>query len=328
VIHIGGYTAESQGIASATFRDGALTLESVERCPEKPSFLALAPGGAHLYAAHEFDDGLVSAFGFRETGALRYLGSVPAGGSAPCHLSVHPSGRFVLVANWGSGSIAVLPVEGNGRLGPATDVVEHPKTAAHMVVTDPGGRWVLAVHFGAGMVFTYDLDLVTGRLRQQHATPIHLDGNAGPRHLAFHPNGTTIYVVNEHESTVTTCSYNAERGHLETLATVGTAPDDVPSADNHPSAILVSPDGRFVYVANRGHDSVAVLATEPRLRLVATYECGGWPRDLAFVSAGQWLLVANERDDRVTVLSVDAAAGSLAVCSTYASTAPTCILPA
>jgi 6-phosphogluconolactonase len=286
----------------------------------------VAPDGRRLYAVHELEEGLVSAFAIGERGDLRLLGTQPCGGAEPCHLSVHPSGRFALSAHWGSGSIAVQPIDGEGRVGPPTDVVEHSNRFAHMVVTDPAGRWVLAVHLGAGTVSTCHLDLGSGRLELR--SQAHLHPGAGPRHLAFHPDGTTVYVVNELDSTVTACGYEAESGRLTPGPTVRTLPEDAVEK-NFPSAIRVAPDGRFVYVGNRGHDSIGVLSTEPSLRLVATYPSGGeFPRDLAFSRDGRLLWIANERGNRIVGLAVDPTDGSLG--STNLSLRlpkPTCVLP-
>jgi 6-phosphogluconolactonase len=327
VIYLGSYTAESgEGVGVATVRDGALCLESTAACPPRPSYLAMAPDGRTLHAAHELEEGLVSAFAIGERGALRLLGAQPCGGAEPCHLSVHPSGRFVLSAHWGSGSIAVQPIDGEGRVGLPTDVVEHSKRHAHMVVTDPAGRWVLAVHLGAGTVSTYHLDLGSGRLELRSQARLH--PGAGPRHLAFHPDGTTVYVVNELDSTMTACGFEAESGRLTPGATVRTLPEEA-VGENYPSAIRVAPDGRFVYVGNRGHDSIGVLSTEPSPRLVATYPSGGeFPRDLAFGRDGRLLWVANERGDRIVGLAVDPTDGSLSSTSlSLQLPKPTCVLP-
>jgi 6-phosphogluconolactonase len=327
VIYLGGYTAHGgRGIGVATLREGGLALDSTVHCPDDPTFLAVAPGGQTLYAVHELAEGLVSAFAIGVGGTLRLLGTRGSGGAQPIHLSVHPSGRYLLVANWGSGSIAVLPIDADGALGTATDVVGHPKPYAHMVATDPAGRWVLAVHYGVGSVFTYHLDLQAGRLRPQHQ--VHLHPGAGPRHLAFDPQGAVVYVVNEADSTVTACAYDPDSGRLAPGATARTVPPDTP-VDNYPSAVLVSPDGRFVYVANRFHDSIGVLATQPSPRLLATYPCGGaFPRDMAFGDGGRLLYVANERTDSVTGLRVDPVDGSLVPAAwTLTMPRPTCVLP-
>lgn len=328
MIYLGSYTAGSgEGVGAATVRDGALRLESTAACPPRPSYLALAPDGRTLYAAHELEEGLVSAFAVGERGELRLLGTQPCGGAEPCHLSVHPSGRFVLSAHWGSGSIAVQPIDGEGLVGPPTDVVGDSKRYAHMVVTDPAGRWVLVVHLGAGTVSTCHLDLESGRLELRSQAQLH--AGAGPRHLAFHPDGTTVYVVNELDSTVTACGYEAESGRLTPGAMVRTLPEEAVVGENFPSAIRVAPDGRFVYIGNRGHDSIGVLSTEPSLRLVATCPSGGaFPRDLAFSRDGRLLWIANERADRIVGLAVDPTDGSLSPTNlSLQLPKPTCVLP-
>lgn len=327
MIYLGGYAARGgQGTGMAALREGVLAVASVAGCPDDPTFLAVAPGGRTLYAVHELADGLVSAFAIGGDGRLRLLGTQGSGGALPIHVSVHPSGRYLLCANWGSGSLAVLPIDADGAVGAATHVVEHPRPYAHMMTTDPAARWVLAVHYGVGAVFTYHLDLESGRLRPQGQARLH--AGAGPRHLAFHPGGAALYVVNEADSTVTACGWDPDGGRVEPGETVRTVPAEV-LADNYPSAVLVSPDGRFVYVANRFHDSVAVLATGPSLRLIATYPCGGeFPRDMALGEQGRLLYVANERADLVTGLAVDPVDGSL-VAADWAvrMPRPTCVLP-
>ena len=327
MLYLGGYTAGSgAGVGVATVRDGVLSLESVVACPPRPSYLVLAPNRRVLYAAHELEEGLVSAFAVEDGGSLRLLETQPCRGADPCHLSVHPSGRFVLSAHWRSGSIAVQPVDGDGRLGSPTHLIESPKRHAHMVVTDPGGRWVLAVHLGAGTVSTYELDVRSGRLELR--SEARLGERAGPRHLAFHPGGAALYVVNELDSTVTACGYEPESGRVTPGATVRTVPEGT-GVENYPSAIRVSRDGRFVYVGNRGHDSVAVLATEPRLRLVATYPAGGaFPRDLAFSADGRLLWVANERGECVVAHAVDPLDGGLSQTGLRLQrSTPTCVVP-
>ena len=327
MIYLGGYSSRAgRGVGVAALRDGRLALESTVDGRDDPTFLAVAPDRRTLYAVHELADGLVSAFAIGEGGRLRPLGTQPSGGAQPIHLSVHPSGRYLLCANWGSGSIAVHPLDAGGAPGPAADLLAYPKPYAHMVVSDPAGRWVLAVHYALGTVFTYHLELDSGRLRPQRETRLHR--GAGPRHLAFHPDGGAVYVVNEADSTVTACAWDPERGSLDPGETVRTVPPE-PPVENYPSAVLVSPDGRFVYVANRFHDSIGVLATEPRLRLTATYPCGGaFPRDMAFADGGRLLLVANERADLVTGLVVDPADGGLLPAPwRLMFPGPTCVLP-
>jgi 6-phosphogluconolactonase len=327
MLYLGSYSGGgAAGIGVLTVGDGAPALGRAAACAPDPSYLAMAPGGRVLYAVHELQDGLVSAFAVDPAGTLRGLGTRSSGGSAPCHVSVHPGGRYLLTANHGSGSVAVHPIAGDGALGPPSDVVDGGPRA-HMVVADPAARWVLAIRLGAGTVTTYRLDDRSGRLHVEREARLHR--GAGPRHLAFHPSGTAAFVVNELDSTVTACAYDPATGALDPRTTVRTVPDGT-AAENYPSAILVAPDGRFVYVANRGHDSVAVLATEPDLRLVAAAPCGGeYPRDLALDPGGRRLYAANQRSGTVTCMAVDPAGGGVAEPAwRLPIPAPTCLLPA
>jgi 6-phosphogluconolactonase len=354
MIYLGGYSAPRGTVVLARETGSGLALESTVDCPANPTYLALAADRRTLYASHELDEGTLSAFALDPGGAPRLLGSWASGGALPCHLSVHPSGRFVLTAHWGSGELAVHPVGADGSLGEARHVLPTGKAAAHMIRCDPTGRWVLAVHLGLGTVTTYRLDPDTGRL-YAHAVAA-LPPTSGPRHLAFHPTGAgptrplrtgcgralpahagtdragsehRVYIVNELHSTLTAASFDPETGRLALGGTVSTLPAGV-ELTNHPSAVLVSPDGRHVYVANRFHDSVAVFGTSPRLRLLATYPCGGdFPRDLALTPDGARLYVANERSGAVAGFLVDPADGSLTPSGVpLTMPGPACVLPA
>jgi len=337
MIYLGGYSAGARASGASALNaapgtvvlaretGAGLAVESTVDCPANPTYLALSPDRRTLYASHELDDGQLSAFAVGPGGALRLLGSRPSGGANPCHLSVHPSGRFVLTAHWGSGELAVHPVAADGALGKARHVLPTGKAAAHMIRCDPSGRWVLAVHLGLGTVTTYRLDQGTGRLDAHAVTT--LPPTSGPRHLAFDPTDAgRAYVVNELHSTLTAAAFDPDTGRLAAGVTVSTLPAGVETA-NHPSAVLVSPDGRHVYVANRFHDSVAVFAASPRLRLLATYPCGGdFPRDMAL--AASRLYVANERSGAVVGFAVDPADGSLTPSGApLAMPGPACVLP-
>jgi 6-phosphogluconolactonase len=328
MIYLGGYSAGAPDgrIGLAALTDTGLVLKSTVDCAANPSYLTLGPGRRVLYAVHELDEGLVSAFEVGYGGALRPLGSQPSGGAHPCHLSVHPSGSYLLTANYGSGSFSVHPIGPDGSLGAVTGFVETPKSHAHMIIPDPWGNWVLGVNLGTGAVTTFGLDMEDGWLVLQQEA--YMDVGAGPRHLAFHPDGDALYVANELHSTVTACRYNRTDGRMEPVATVSTLPAGT-TIENHPSAIRVSPDGRFVYLANRLHDSVAVFATAPALRLVATYPVGGeFPRDIALTADGRLLIAANERGDALTGLVVDPTDGSLTPAGwSLPYPAPTCVLP-
>ncbi|MQA25287.1 MAG: beta-propeller fold lactonase family protein [Micromonosporaceae bacterium] len=305
-----------------------------------PSYLALSPDGRFLYAANALDAGAVSAFAVEGDGVLRPLGSRSTHGSNPCHVHVRPDGRHVLSANYKSGSVAVHPVAPDGSLGEASDVVRHTGAGpdperqdgphAHQVVSDPAGRFVLAVDLGADAVFTYTLD--SGKLTP--AGEARWRPGAGPRHLAFHPSGRVAYVSDELDSTVTACAYDPERGRLTRQRIVPAVPEagGQPGAGaerNYPSEVLVSADGRFVYVANRGRDCVAWFAADDELTPLGSAPCGGrWPRHIAFGRDGRLLHVANQHSDNLATLHVRDD-GSLTPAGPAASTGtPTMVLPA
>jgi 6-phosphogluconolactonase len=310
-IYIGSY-ASGITVARQDPGSGALDVVANTAAPSA-SFLARHPGGRHLYAANETDDGTVTAFVAEEDGRLTPLNSEPTGGVSPCHLVVHPAGRHLLTANYGTGSIAVHPLNVDGYIGSLTDLVQHRGTGpradrqegphAHQVRVTPDAQHVLAVDLGADSVFLYRLDLGTGKLALDGAA--RTDPGAGPRHLVFGTGGT-IHVTCELDSTVVSFSYRDG-----TLTRLDAMPSTVepPRVANHPSEIAQSVDGRFVYVANRGQDVVTVFGVDgPRLRPVVDVACGGtWPRHLAVV--GPYLYVANQRSHQVACFRLDPGTG-------------------
>ena len=329
---IRGYVAGfgESGIRVLDVDDGHMTVRPGAAVADS-SYLALSEDRRLLYAVLEdADAGQVAAFAV-ERDELRPFGNQPTGGSSPCHLSVHPSGRFVLSANYGSGSISVHPIDDDGSLGERTDLVQHHGGGpvrgrqdgphAHMVAADPSGAHVLAVDLGTDAVYRYRLDVDAGRLFADGVTS--LPPGTGPRHLAFHPDGRHAFVVGELDSAV----HVLDLATMDPGAAVATLPGDA-NQSNHPSAIRISDDGRFCYVANRGHDSIAVLAVVdgPSLRLTTTVPCGGeHPRDL--VLADDWLFVANQFSSRVTVFRVNAGTGTPAPHgSPVATPSPSCIV--
>ncbi|MFJ6525517.1 lactonase family protein [Streptomyces longwoodensis] len=332
---IGSFTAAGgPGIVTAAVdpRSGALSpLSSVNGVPD-PSYLALSPDGATLYAVSETTDGAVAAYRVAGDTPERTGPPVAVGGSGPTHLSVHDG--HVLTANYGSGSVSALPVRPDGSLARAASAVlahtgSGPYTPrqqgphAHQVQPDPSGRWAVSVDLGTDSVRVCTLRDGALAVHRESA----LRPGSGPRHLAFHPDGTHAYVVNELTPSVTVCRWDASDGALKPLGEVPVLPA-VPAGDAYPSGIVVAPDGRFLWTATRGEDVLSVFAVEDggdTLRLAGTVPCGGhWPRALTW-SDGR-LYVANERSGDVTWFDVDPATGRPARGGSIAVPAASCVV--
>ncbi len=312
-----------------------------------PSFLALAPGGRYLYAANEVPEldgqpgGAVSAFVVDPaTGDLAYLNRQPSHGEDPCHLSVEATGRFVLVANYTSGSVAMLPIGDDGRLGPATEVHQHAGSSvnperqrgphAHSITPDPTNRYALVADLGLDQVLVYRLDLERGALPPHDPPSASLPAGAGPRHLAFHPNAPYVYVINELDSTMTACAWDEARGTLRPLQTLSTLPPDF-TGRSHCADVHVAPSGRFVYGSNRGHDSIAIFAVEEgsgKLQPLGHMPTGGrTPRNFGIDPRGRFLFAANQDTGTVVTFGIDGATGALAATGHVAEIpAPVCIV--
>jgi 6-phosphogluconolactonase len=335
LLYLGTYTegTSSEGIYLIRMdrRSGELRRMGAVDAGPNPSFLALHPNGRVLYAVNELEQhngrptGAVSAFAIaQDTGALRRLNEQPSGGGAPCFVSVDRSGRVALVANYAGGSVALLPIQPDGALAPAAQVVQHAGTGpkperqaaphAHCILVDLSNRFVLAADLGADRVFVYRLDVDGKSLRHVEGGDAVMRPGAGPRHIAFHPTLPLVFVANELDSTVATLRFDAERGALSPLDTRSTVPAGW-TGTNYPADIHVAASGRTVYVSNRGHNSIAafsVAASTGALvldRVVSTE--GDWPRNFSLDPTGRWLLVANQRSDSVVVLGRDPESGRL-----------------
>ncbi len=325
--YVGSYTGEGGvGLATASVDPATGTLAVGPTVPDVPdaSWLACSPDGRYLYATNE-QEPLGSVTALDRSGSV-VLNRQSTEGSAPTHLSVHPSGRYLLTANYGSGSVAVLPLSPSGQLGPLTDLVRHngSQPHAHQVDTDPSGRWVLAVDLGDDSVYVYRLDLDTGKL---HLTDrVTVTTGSGPRHLVFDPAGSQAYLVCEYSSQVIVCGWDASGGKLTTGQVIGTV---APGTENFPAEGVVAPDGRFLYVTNRGDNSIATFAVHgDRLSLLGTTSCGGdWPRHATLDPTGRHLYVSNQRSGTVAWLPRDPASGLLSpVAGTASATAAAMVL--
>jgi 6-phosphogluconolactonase len=337
-VYFGTYTGPktgSQGVYVSTFdpATGRLGEPKLAAETENPSFLALHPTRPLLYAVNEVSTfegaptGSVSAFAIDpKTGLLGALNRVSSKGGGPCHLSVDRAGRHVLVANYGGGSVASLPIAKDGGLAPASGFVQHtgsgahPKRQkgphAHMIEADPKGRLVLAADLGLDKVLLYRLDTKTGALAP--ADPPHLSTapGAGPRHFAFSSDGRDLYLFNEILLTIT--RYAHEGGRFTEKETVSSLPaGGTPAEGDSGAEIVVHPSGRFVYASNRGVDQLAVFARDPatgRLTAVEHVASGGkTPRSFAIDPSGRWLIAAHQRSEsgQGVVFRIDPASGRL-----------------
>lgn len=320
-LYLGTYTSVEgggKGIGLATYdaATGRITGTGTITGVGDPSYLAIHPDRRTLYAVDERDDGAVTAVRLADR---KVLGSRGTGGAAPCHLSVHPGGRWLLSANYGAGSVAVHPIDASGALGERTDLVRHSGPPpgpgqegphAHQFITSPDGGHVLAVDLGTDTVYTYRLDDKAGTLTE--VAQAHTRPGAGPRHLTFHPGGRYAYLAGEVDNTVAVCSYDPASGRVEVGEAQSTGTG---SGTSYPAQILVTADGRYAYLANRGHNSLtryAVEADGARLRLLGTVPVGGdFPRQIAFSPEGTLLFAANQKSSTVTVFHVDEANGEL-----------------
>ncbi|MBH1937217.1 lactonase family protein [Streptomyces sp. AV19] len=345
--YIGSFTtAQGPGITVARIDDrtgpGALTTPRtavVDTALVNPSYLAFSPTRDVLYAVSETGEGAVAAFSLAaDPDRPEPLGApVPVRGDGPTHLALAADGRRLFTANYGSGSVSALPLDDSaGAPGAPTTVLPHHGNGpvpdrqsaphAHAVVPDPSGRWLLAVDLGTDSVWISALDATTGDPVPHHETA--LRPGTGPRTLVFHPRGHRAYVLNELDPTLTVCRWDAASGTLEPLGETRVVPPGTDGPPVHPSTPVISPDGRFLWTANRGDDTLSVLALDAdgdRPELRATVDCGGhWPRHLT--AHGGVLYAANERSGDVTWFTVEPGTGIPRRAGAIAVPAASCVV--
>jgi 6-phosphogluconolactonase len=334
LLYVGTYTEDGRTdgihLVRMDTRSGKLRLASSVNGGPNPSFLTLHPNGRVLYAVNEVDkyngkaSGAVSAFAIAsDTGALTRRNEQPSEGGGPCFVSVDRSGRVVLVANYDGGSVALLPIEADGSVAPASQVVKHTGKGpnadrqeaahAHCIIADPSNRFALSADLGADRVFVYRLDVEGKSLRHVEGGDGVMRPGAGPRHIAFHPTLPLVFVANELDSTVATLRFDAERGALTPLDVHSTVPAKW-TGTNYPADIHIAPSGRTLYVSNRGHNSLAVFSVSSSgalaLEQVVSTD-GDWPRNFTLDPTGRWVLVANQKSGSVVVFSRDQKSGRL-----------------
>jgi len=330
-------------------QSGDLKPAGIMEMGTSPSCLAINEAGDRLYSANETDrvgkdkQGTVSAFSIdRSNGQLTKMNTVPSGGAGPTYVSIHPSGKYLLVANYFGGSVSVLPILTDGRLGTATDVKNdsgeigptkatnappgsfafsgHDRTHAHMIQADPSGKFVLHVDLALDKIYIWKFDVRTGTLTANDTPSVSLPPGDGPRHFHFHPNGRWFYSIQEEGSTIVLFDYDESKGELSARQTISTLPPGF-AGSNFCSEILVSDDGKFVYAGNRLHDSIGIFSVGPKGELTYIGEewtRGNYPRSFSFDPTGQFLYCGNQRADSVAVFKVDRETGKLNFTGHYA----------
>ncbi|MCC6795293.1 MAG: lactonase family protein [Candidatus Hydrogenedentes bacterium] len=330
-VYFGTYTnGASQGIYVADFdsSSGAISNLRVAAKTENPSFLAKHPVLPVIYAVGEMvkepdgDGGTVSAFRIEESGELTLINRASSVGAGPCHVAVAPSGEHLAVANYGGGSVALLPIDAKGALSKASAFFQHVGSSvnkdrqgephAHSVTFDSSGKFLIVADLGIDKLIIYKYDAAAGSLTA--TDPAVLKPGAGPRHTKFHPTLPVLYSVNELGNSVTAFSFDAASGATKELQTISTLPSDS-KGTNTTAEIRVHPSGRYVYASNRGHDSIAVFAVDEQSgELSATGQTptgGRTPRNFNVDPGGKYLLAANQNSDSVVTFAVDGKTGAL-----------------
>ncbi len=338
---------EKGGIHAYEFDATAGKLRPVHRTGgvEHPFFLALSPDRKFLYSIHAKQFGgmekeQVASFEIiGKSGELKPLNRQSAEGTAACYLDVDQTGKMVLVANYSSGSVASLPVNADGSLGEPASFFQHKGSSAnrerqkephaHCIVVSPDNKYAYAADLGTDQILCYKLDPAAAKLTPNDPPFARSPAGAGPRHLTFHPDGKRVYVINELLNSVTVFDYDAATGTLTEKQTISTLPGDF-KGTSHCADVKVTPDGRYLYGTNRGHDSIAVfrIGDEGRLSLVAIEpSLGKGPQNLAITPDGDWLLCANMPGTNIAVFRIDSKSGRLKLAGEpLAQPSPSCIM--
>lgn len=349
-VYVGGsYNSDASKNAVSTFTrngtTGLLSLVNVTKASNNPSFLALDQTRSFLYVGNEGfnSNGAVTAYRANSDGSLTFINSAPNAnppGAGPAHISVHPSGKYLLAASWGGASFSVLPILGNGGVGNPTDCIIHQgnlgpgQTQAHphMIQADPSGKFVLLQDLGQDRTYIFILDLTTGKLSAGPMPFVETRPGSGPRHFAFHPNGNIMYSINEIASTIDVYLWTPRTGSLMRDATVSTLPLGYRGV-NTCAEIAVSPDGKFLYASNRGFDSIACFPLAQNGTIAAgskpswTWTRGETPRQFTLTPDGRFLYVGNSGTNSITIFAVHPTTGELNPTGDFVQLAsPACIL--
>jgi 6-phosphogluconolactonase len=335
-VYIGTYSGDnSRGIyvCELDLASGKVSEPELAAEVKNGSFLAIHPNEKFLYAVSEISDldgkrtGGVSAFAIDPaSGKLELLNQQSSEGAGPCHLTVDKSGQTVLVANYGGGSVAALPISKDGKLSPAATAIQHTGSSvnksrqagphAHSINVDPANKFAVAADLGLDKVLVYRLDPATSKLTANDPPAAKVAPGSGPRHFAFHPTAKYAYVINEIACTVTAFQYDPRAGVLSEVQTITTLPDGEKVKPEYSTAeVQVHPSGKFVYGSNRGHDSITVYSVDPatgKLTFVENESVQGkTPRNFGIDPTGKFLLAGHQSSDTFAVFRIDQATGKL-----------------
>jgi 6-phosphogluconolactonase len=335
----------SKGIYSYKFDAEKVTVLEAGRAADFPhaSFLALHPNGKYMYAVAEGstgNDSLVASFAIDiETGKLELRNQVASGGHGPCHLSVNSGGEVAMVANYNSGSFAAFPIKSSGALGMMSALIQDKGSGAdkhrqegphaHCILIGPQSHWAFGCDLGLDKVFVFKVNSSDATIVAHKPPCVEVKPGTGPRHIALHPSNKFAYVINELDSTLTAFSWDATDGSLKQLQNVSTLPKGF-EGKNYPSEVTVHPNGKFVFGANRGHDSIVIYKIDPKtgmVTLVGHSTCGGhWPRHFEIDTTGKLLLVTNEHSAQTSIFRIDLDTGMLSATeTTLALERPMCV---
>jgi 6-phosphogluconolactonase len=332
LVYVGTYAnADAKGIHAfkLDLTTGKLTPAGSFVGGPNPGFVAIHPSGKYLYAINEVGEyqgkktGSVTSFSIGADGGLTKLNEADSFGPGPCHVTVDRRGKNVLLANYGGGSVAVLPIAGDGKLKPPSSGVQHTGSSvdkgrqeaphAHSINVSPDNRFAFAADLGLDAVRIYKFNADTGQLDQNDPPEVKVAPGSGPRHFAFHPDGKRAYVINEMKCTLTAFEYDAKTGALRETQTLPTTPDGVQRGYST-AEVQVHPNGRFVYGSNRGAHTIAIfsVAGDGKMAVVGHQPTGGrTPRNFGIDPTGTFLLAANQDTNDIHVFRIDRDTGKL-----------------
>jgi 6-phosphogluconolactonase len=345
----GGANGEGIYLFETDIKTGALSSARLVAKTPNPSWISIHPSKKYLYAINEVttyegNSGSVTAFAIdAATGSLTAINTVNSGGAGPAHMSLDAHGKFAFVANYVGGSIAVLPIRSDGSLGATVDVHRdldslgahratsapagsfaisgHDRPHAHMIAPDPTGKFVLATDLAQDRIYVYAFDSAAGKLTPAATPFVSLPSGDGPRHFAFHPNGHWLYLAEEEASTLVFFHYDPATGALTAQQTISALPHGF-AGTNYASEIAVSPDGKFLYSANRLHDSITICAIGADGRLTRLGEAstmGDYPRHFCFSPSGNFFYACDQRSDSIAIFAVHRETGKLEFTGQYAA---------